>query len=157
MNLEVIKQLLINGLTLIRITLTILFVILFNNNTNTVLQLSILSLIILTDFIDGKIARKLCIQSKIGSILDPYCDLFFVLCTSILFNIYGLISITYTFILIFKFAEFNITSYYAGMSPNKIPFMFDKVGRVITALYQGVPFVVVIPFLSQYCSAYIAF
>ena len=157
-NLEVIKKLFINGLTLIRIPLTILFVIFFiNNNSNIVLQLSILSLIILTDFIDGKIARKLCIQSKIGSILDPYCDLFFVLCTSIMFNIYDLVSITYTFILIFKFAEFNITSYYAGMSSNKIPFMFDKVGRVITALYQGVPFVVVIPFLSEYCSLYIGF
>jgi len=155
-NLELIKRLSINTLTLIRVPLTILFILLFINKNN-VLQLIVLSLIILTDFVDGKIARKLCIQSKLGSILDPYCDLFFVLCTSILFNIYDLVSITYTFILIFKFAEFNITSYYAGMSSNKIPFMFDKVGRVITALYQGVPFVVVIPFLSQYCSAYIAF
>ena len=156
-NLEVIKKGFINVLTLIRIPLTILFIILFNTTDNKVPQLTILSLIILSDFIDGKIARKFNIQSKIGSILDPYCDLFFVLCTSILFNIYNLVSITYTFILIFKFAEFNITSYYAGMSSNKIPFMFDKVGRVVTALYQVVPFVVVIPLLSQYCSAYIAF
>lgn len=156
MNLEVIKKIFINGLTLIRIPLTILFIILFISN-NKFLQFIILSLIILTDFIDGRIARKLCIQSKIGSILDPYCDLFFVLCTSILFNIYDLISITYTLLLILKFAEFNITSYYAGMSSNKIPFMFDKVGRVVTALYQGVPFVVIIPFLSEYRSAYIVF
>jgi len=154
--LETIKKVFINILTLIRIPLTILFIIFFDNS-NRVLLLFILSIIILTDFIDGKIARKFNINSRLGSILDPYCDLFFVLFTSILFNIYDLIPITYTFVLIFKFAEFNITSYYAGMSSNKIPFMFDKVGRVITALYQGVPFVVVIPFLSQYCSAYIAF
>ena len=156
-NLEVIKKGFINVLTLIRIPLTILFIILFNTTNNKVSQLIILSLIILSDFIDGKIAWKFNIQSRIGSILDPYCDLFFVLCTSILFNIYNLISIIYTFTLIFKFIEFNITSYSAGMSSNKIPFMFDKVGRVVTALYQGVPFVVVIPFLSEYSSLYIIF
>ena len=154
--METIKKVFINILTLIRIPLTILFIIFFDNS-NRVLLLFILSIIILTDFIDGKIARKFNINSRLGSILDPYCDLFFVLFTSILFNIYDLIPITYTFVLIFKFAEFNITSYYAGMSSNKIPFMFDKVGRVVTALYQGVPFLVVIPFLSEYCSAYIAF
>lgn len=155
-NLETIKKVFINILTLIRIPLTVLFIISFDNG-NRVLLLFILSIIILTDFIDGKIARKFNINSRLGSILDPYCDLFFVLCTSILFNIYDLIPTTYTFILIFKFAEFNITSYYAGMSSNKIPFMFDKVGRVVTALYQGVPFVIVIPFLSDYCSTYISF
>ena len=155
-NLEVIKKGFVNSLTLIRIPLTILFIIFFNTN-NKVLQLTILFLIILTDFIDGKIARKFCIQSKIGSILDPYCDLFFVLCTSILFNIYHLVSITYTLILIFKFIEFNVTSYYAGMSSHKIPFMFDSIGRVVSALYQSVPFVVVIPFLYNYCRIYIMF
>ena len=156
-NLEVIKKGFVNSLTLIRIPLTILFIIFFNTNNNKVLQLTILFLIILTDFIDGKIARKFNVQSRIGSILDPYCDLFFVLCTSILFNLYHLVSMTYTFILIFKFVEFNITSYYAGMSSNKIPFMFDRVGRVVTALYQSVPFVVVIPFLYNYCRIYIIF
>ena len=156
-NLERIKKGFIIILTLIRIPLTILFIILFNTTNNKSPQLIILSLIILTDFIDGKIARKLNIQSKIGSILDPYCDLFFVLCTSILFNIYELVSITYTLILIFKFAEFNITSYYAGMSSNKLSFTFDKVGRVITALYQGVPFVVITPLLYNYCHIYIIF
>ena len=119
-NLETSKKVLINILTLIRIPLTILFMILFKID-NTKILLFILFMIILTDFIDGRIARKLKIQSRIGSILDPYCDLFFVLCTSILFNIYDLISISYTLILIFKFAEFNITSYYAGMSSKKFP------------------------------------
>ena len=35
--------------------------------------------------------------------------------------------------------------------------MFDSVGRVITALYQGVPFVIVIPALYNYCHIYILF
>lgn len=139
-----------------RIPLTILFMMLFKTG-NTKLLLFILFIIILTDFIDGRIARKFNISSKIGSILDPYCDLFFVLCTSILFNLYALVSISYTLILILKFAEFNITSYYAGMSSKKIPFMFDSVGRIITALYQGVPFAIVIPSLYNYCHIYILF
>lgn len=80
-----------------------------------------------------------------------------MLCTSILFNIYNLVDITYTFVLLFKFAEFNITSYYAGISTNKIPFVFDKVGRVITALYQTVPFLVITQSLSNYRSSYITF
>lgn len=143
-------------LTLSRIPLTILFIITFNKSS-LLASLIILFFIILSDFIDGKIARKFNINSKAGSILDPYCDLFFVLSTSIFFNLNNLIPISYTLILIFKFVEFNITSYYAGMSSKKIPFMFDSIGRVITALYQGVPFIVLIPALYYYHNIYILF
>lgn len=144
-------------LTLIRIPLTILFIVFFNNDNDKILELGVLFLIILTDFIDGKISRRFKITSQLGSILDAYCDLFFVLCTSILFNIYNLVTIAYTFVLIYKFIEFNITSYYAGVSKNKVPFKFDKVGRVVTALYQGVPFVVTVMPQTSYCSLYIGF
>lgn len=151
--MEVIKKILLNTLTLLRIPLTILFVILFITN-NKISASLILFLIVITDFIDGKISRKLNINSRLGSILDAYCDLFFVLCTTLLFNYYNLVSVTYTFIIILKFLEFNITSYYSGMSNNKTPFIFDKVGRIITALYQGVPFIIVIPSLSDFCYLY---
>lgn len=151
--MEVIKKILLNTLTLLRIPLTILFIILFINDNNILASL-ILVLIVITDFIDGKISRKLNITSRLGSILDAYCDLFFVLCTSLLFNYYNLVSVTYTFIIILKFLEFNITSYYSGMSNNKTPFIFDKIGRIVTALYQGVPFVIVIPSLSDFCYLY---
>lgn len=151
--LEVIKKILLNTLTLLRIPLTILFIILFIND-NKILEFLILLLIVITDFIDGKISRKFNISSRLGSMLDAYCDLFFVLCTSLLFNYYNLVSIAYTFIIIFKFIEFNITSHYSGMSNNKTPFIFDKVGRIVTALYQGVPFIIVIPSLSDFCYLY---
>lgn len=151
--LEVIKKILLNTLTLLRIPLTILFIILFIND-NKILEFLILLLIVITDFIDGKISRKFNISSRLGSMLDAYCDLFFVLCTTLLFNYYRLVGITYTFIIIFKFIEFNITSHYSGMSNNKTPFIFDKVGRIVTALYQGVPFIIVIPSLSDFCYLY---
>lgn len=151
--MEVIKKILLNTLTLLRIPLTILFIIVFINDNKIPASL-ILFLIVITDFIDGKISRRLNISSRLGSILDAYCDLFFVLCTSLLFNYYRLVDITYTFIIILKFVEFNITSYYSGMSNNKTPFIFDKVGRIVTALYQGVPFIIVIPSLSDFCYLY---
>lgn len=151
---DMIKKILINTLTLIRIPLTILFIILFINN-NITLELLVLFLILLTDFIDGKLSRKLNASSKFGGILDVYCDLFFVLCTSILFNVYNLVNIAYTIILVFKFIEFNITSYYAGASKNNIPFVFDKIGKSVTALYQTVPFFIIFPPLSKYSSLYI--
>jgi hypothetical protein len=51
--------------------------------------------------------------------------------------------------------EFNITSYLAGTSKNKVPFVFDKVGRVVTALYQTVPFFIIFPILSKYTYLYV--
>lgn len=151
--MEVINKILLNTLTLLRIPLTILFIILFIND-NKISASLILFLIVITDFIDGKISRRLNITSRLGSILDAYCDLFFVLCTSLLFNYYNLVSITYTLTIIFKFVEFNITSYYSGMQSNKTPFIFDKVGRIVAALYQGVPFIIVITSLSNFCYLY---
>lgn len=149
------KKILVNAITLIRIPLTILFIILFIND-NVTSEFLVLFLILLTDFVDGKLSRKLNASSKFGGILDVYCDLFFVLCTSILFNVYNLVNIAYTIILVSKFIEFNITSYYAGASKNNIPFVFDKIGKTVTTLYQTVPFVVILPAISKYSCLYIA-
>lgn len=55
--LSQMKKILINALTLTRIPLTILFIILIINS-NKSLELLILFLILLSDFIDGKIFRK---------------------------------------------------------------------------------------------------
>lgn len=130
-----------------------------NNNNNNIhninVEFLILCFILLSDFIDGKISRKLNIASKLGSFFDAYSDLFFVLCTSVLFNVYNLLNMSYTVILILKFMEFNITSYLAGTSKNKVPFVFDNVGRVVTALYQTVPFFIIFPILSKYTYLYV--
>lgn len=147
-----------NILTLLRIPLTIIYIGLFiafqDSKSSNYLCISILVLILITDILDGKVARRFNLQSKVGSILDPYCDLVFILSTSILFNYYNLLSIGYTLLIIFKFAEFNITSHYMK-SENKRPLVFDKIGRIVAAGYFLVPVFMNISFLNKFSIIYI--
>jgi CDP-diacylglycerol--glycerol-3-phosphate 3-phosphatidyltransferase len=63
-------------LSLSRIFFTLLFLI-FKDYNN--LLLIILFLVVLSDVLDGYLARKLKISSKFGAIIDPLTDKFFVL------------------------------------------------------------------------------
>lgn len=153
------KRYIPNILTLMRIPLTIFFLILFCSFTDdrvmNLVCISLITLVLLSDFIDGKIARKIKAESKMGSILDPYCDLFFVLGTSITFNYYKLIPLYYTILLIFKFSEFNITSMYMRNHKKDKVFVFDKIGRIVCAGYFLVPFFVMVNFLIDFKLIYI--
>lgn len=147
-----------NILTLLRIPLTVIYIGAFisfqDSKSSNYLCISILVLILLTDIMDGKVARRFNAQSKLGSILDSYCDLVFILCTSILFNYYNLLSIGYTLLIILKFAEFNITSHYME-GENKKPLVFDKIGRIVAAGYFLVPIFINISFLNEFIIIYI--
>ena len=52
---------------------------LFSSKLAGVLALAVLLLVILSDFFDGKIARKYKQVSDLGKILDPLADVFFFL------------------------------------------------------------------------------
>lgn len=62
-----------NSLTILRGPLALLFII-----DNTMLRVSIIILAMLTDSIDGYLARRYRYTSKFGAILDPIMDKFFV-------------------------------------------------------------------------------
>lgn len=62
-----------NGLSLVRAPLALLFVI-----ESVTLRIAIVILAMITDFVDGYLARKWRCTSRLGAILDPMMDKFFV-------------------------------------------------------------------------------
>lgn len=147
-----------NILTLMRIPLTVSYIYLFiflKNLSSYNLYCDIfIILIIISDILDGNLARKFNIQSKMGTYLDTYCDLFFVLCTSILFNYLNMLQIYYTILLVFKFAEFNITSTYLKSNKKEL-LVFDKLGRIIAAGYFLMPFFMSLSLLKEFRTGYV--
>ncbi|MDI6640686.1 MAG: CDP-alcohol phosphatidyltransferase family protein [Elusimicrobiota bacterium] len=68
-----------NILTLLRIFLVPVFLFTLFNNLNTFLPVSIFLLCIITDFLDGLIARAFNLKTTIGIHLDPIADKVLVL------------------------------------------------------------------------------
>lgn len=148
-----------NIFSLSRIVFTLIFIIAyvfyksFSINTLGVCNILIF-IIILTDILDGHIARILKVDSKLGSVLDPCCDLSYILGTSLIFNYYNELSIFYTLLIVFKFMEFIITSKYLRISNGKA-FAFDKIGRVVSAGYLIVPLFFIMKGLEKLRAVYI--
>lgn len=86
-------------LSLSRIPLTLLFLIF---NQNKIISIIILGLVILTDIIDGYIARKNKISSKFGALIDPLGDKVFVVSALLLFFYLNKISLLEFFVLIIR-------------------------------------------------------
>src|SRR3989344_4930872 len=83
-------------LSLSRIPLTLLFLIF---NQDKIISIIILFLVILTDVIDGYIARKNRIASKFGALIDPLADKVFVISALLLFFYLNKITLLELFIL----------------------------------------------------------
>lgn len=136
-----------NSITMSRIGLSILFVTNVtgqfaygkNNFTNLIV---LFSAICLTDFIDGRIARKVRYTPVIGAKLDVLADLFFVVTANITLVSLGILPPWFLVFIFFKFIEFimtsNVTIKYQYLL-NKNIFVFDKVGRAVAAMFFVVP------------------
>ncbi len=72
------KLLLLNFLSFLKIPLAILFVMIFEYVQESNLKVYLLFIVIfsleLSDFLDGKIARKFNLESNFGAVFDPYTD-----------------------------------------------------------------------------------
>ena len=92
--------------------------------------------IFLTDFLDGKVARKLLTTSKRGGTLDVIADLFYILTfTGVLF-LKKLVPITFILLPLISFTVFVITSNFKGMKNN---FWFDVWGRFLAIIFYVMP------------------
>ena len=63
-----------NVLTMLRMALTLVFLILFVKDTNRVAALVVYGIAASTDWLDGQVARRTQTVSWFGKILDPICD-----------------------------------------------------------------------------------
>ncbi len=136
-----------NSITISRIGLSILFITnvtgQFVYGRNNFINLTVLFLAVcLTDFIDGKIARKICCTSVTGAKLDVLADLFFIVASNITLISLGILPPWFLGFIILKFIEFVTTSNfiirYQYLFHKKV-FIFDKVGRIVSALFFVVP------------------
>lgn len=137
----ILKKLLINGLTLSRIPITIMFNLNLFYEKNKLFICSLLFLIIaLTDFFDGKLARHYNVTSKFGAFLDAGTDFFFIFSASFLLYTQMLLPIGLIILIVVKFAEFCFTSYLINkkLNLNKTLF-FDKTGRFVAVILYLLP------------------
>jgi CDP-diacylglycerol--glycerol-3-phosphate 3-phosphatidyltransferase len=104
-------------------------------------------LIFATDFIDGKVARNCGWTSNTGAILDVVADLFYIVVSYILIYNLNIVPLWFLFVIIFKFIEFIITSFFLNKySYRESIFVFDFVGRFVVIIFYVIPILSYISF-----------
>lgn len=142
-----IKFLLVNALTLSRFFLTIFFIKLLLKNTRSFgLSLIIFILIILTDFYDGRLARKWSVESRLGNVLDVAADFFFIFFTSLALYQKNIFPLWMIWVILTKFVEFIITSFLLNRKKSLIKknyFVFDLIGRSLAICLYFLPIITI--------------
>lgn len=131
-------------LTLLRILLTILLGMLttsYLNQTvvNKIHYIFILNILIyITDLLDGKLARKWNVCSKIGASLDILADLGYMTSQYYLLIRTGYMSWILLICIYLEFLIFLKTSLYYRPITKKI-FLFNKIGKLVAIYYYLLP------------------
>jgi phosphatidylglycerophosphate synthase len=94
-----------------------------------------------SDLLDGKIARKTGFVSTIGAKLDVFADLLYIILSYITLIILKILPLWFLGFVCLKFAEFVITSKFIKRhnKSSKNPFVFDKIGRIVSATFFIIP------------------
>jgi len=152
-----IVKLIPNILTSARIVLSLIYLLLLNNlylysNNRLYLILAAIVFVLIgaTDFVDGKIARKLKITSPLGALLDVAADFIFIVFSLIMLNMQSMIPIWFIIMIIAKFTEFIITSHIIRNHQNdsKTLFIFDYFGRVAAVNFFLIPGMVLLVYVG---------
>ena len=136
----------VNTLSLIRIPLSVLFCILVVDDVRKlVLLTSVFALIILTDFLDGRLARKFHVESNLGAALDTFADLFFMLSAGSTLYFKHIFPMEILILMFVKYTEFFITSWihYARRKSERF-FLYDKLGKTVAVSYYTLPIILII-------------
>ena len=132
-----------NSITILRIGLSIIFItkvkeqFVYGNN-NFMNLIVVFAAICLTDFIDGKIARKFHCTSVAGANLDVLADLFFIAVSNITMISLKILPPWFLGFISLKFIEFISTSNFTIKHEyflHKNAFIFDKVGRIVSVMF----------------------
>lgn len=158
-NKKYLRYIIPNVITLIRVVLTIIFIVFLNNEfilerkDQSIINLAIIFFVIcLTDFVDGKTARYLKATSILGSFFDVISDFIFILCATMTLVKFQMVPMWFLAVIIVKFIDFVATSKIINnykLKREKV-FVFDYMGRVGALLFYGLPFIVI--FINKYFS-----
>ncbi|MDR3593605.1 CDP-alcohol phosphatidyltransferase family protein [Clostridium sp.] len=140
-----------NIISITRIVMCILFVYNiighFTYGQDKTINLVMLFLAIcISDLLDGKIARKTNSVSSLGAKLDVFADLFYIIVSYVALVNMKILPLWFLGFICFKFSEFVITSKFIknNNKPMDNPFVFDKIGRIVSATFLIIPGIVCI-------------
>lgn len=132
---RLLATVLIDLLTLSRIPLAAVFCALSLVGESLASRVALFALIVLSDLFDGRLARRLAVQSALGAILDVTADLFFVTTAITTLCVLGLLPWWLLCVALLMFVEFVITSLAARRQRGERAMLwYDRVGRAV-ALY----------------------
>jgi len=135
-----------NSITITRIIMSFVFIYFiiekFVYGQGAFINLIILFLAIcFSDLLDGKIARKTGFVSATGAKLDVSADLLYILLSYTTLIILKILPLWFFVFVCFKFIEFVITSKFIKLynKSSNNPFVFDKIGRIVSAIFFIIP------------------
>lgn len=136
-------------LSISRIILSVLLLFLLNNilqeNTSLIIPIIIVILIILTDKFDGYIARKTHTSTQLGSVLDVFADITYMILAYIPLILNNYIPLWFPVFGVLLFMEFILTSQYISKHiNNEKQLTFDVFGRYVGLICMGLPLPVLI-------------
>jgi CDP-diacylglycerol--glycerol-3-phosphate 3-phosphatidyltransferase len=98
--------------------------------------------ICLSDMLDGAIARALGVCTRLGAYMDVSADLVYIVSSLVALNILRLAPVWFTGLVLFKFAEFTVTSHILRKNRTGSCFILDLPGRLSAALFFALPGVI---------------
>lgn len=144
--------LLVNFITLSRAPMTVLFSYQLIQYLTTGIQaygfcsMIISILIILSDFIDGKFARRYGVSTEVGQSFDIYFDFAYIFIAISILIKYSKIDFYFIIVIVYKFLEFLITSKifkgkFQNMKSKK--YYYDGLGTIVSGIYYVIPLITI--------------
>jgi CDP-diacylglycerol--glycerol-3-phosphate 3-phosphatidyltransferase len=138
------SRLLPNLITLLRPVLTVPIIVSILNDGDSVPVPLILSMIVFaSDYMDGKIARRINGITRFGAVFDITADLIYIAATYGILVYLNIAPFWFLIVILLKFLEFIVTSrIIKKYSNSKSLFVFDFAGRITALMFYGAPLVI---------------
>lgn len=141
-----IYKFLVNAISALRIILSIFMVVsILSFGLNIGILTILFVMICISDFMDGRLARKFKVESKLGAILDVVADLFFIMIVSEALVSIEILPVFVPILMGVKFIEFLSTSLYVKKRyETENVFVSDKIGRIVAVMFYIIPYIAIV-------------
>ena len=135
-------KILVNTMTGARILLTLASMYMIWKHGEQIVWITIITLLVyISDFLDGRLARKWNVVSKNGALFDVIADSIYIILLTIEMEFLGAIPKWFIFVIGEKLIEFLVTSHYlTNQSISREKFIFDFPGRCTAVLFYILPY-----------------